>query len=603
MQPADPAPGSFSPSPELLPPNQGSAPFHHGQADNDGTSQIGESKTPISQSERFFSNLVSWIAILACSGLLFSLVFAEQFVLAPDPEAKPSLAQAETMSRMAVGQDQVLGTGGVATLEELRKGPIAGRLIRILTAVEVDGPELAAKWFAELEENIQQAAYTPTSDERELMQSVQRIIQHEQSKVDPQQEAPEPAITAEDSGNLDAGNPDAGNPDAGNPDAGNLDAGQTSEDLGSSQSEVNEDPSGTTDTDLDDAASGAAETVEVAKQAVDPEQLQRDLDLVAKELGFAGRLAKTWQAPQSRERQELLGKVKSGMIGFFVVASFVILTLLLSLALLPLSIYLVIGGRINDWMAAPTHYSHIYLETFALWFVLFVGAQIAVPLGLITAGFDIKNDATLSVLVNLSIFYLPLVSLAWLFVRHPEPSFAFKNAGFTSHGLFADMGAGLFTYVACLPLLAVAMASTAFLTDWVWGGFNESNPFAPPGGPSHPIQDQFGGGWTQTLMLYFMAAVTAPIVEEIVFRGLFFRYLRDVTSGWKTMGSVLLSALINSFFFAAIHPQGLLGIPPLLMLGVCMSLARQWREGLIAPMTIHAVHNGSLVTIMTLLSG
>ena len=114
--------------------------------------------------------------------------------------------------------------------------------------------------------------------------------------------------------------------------------------------------------------------------------------------------------------------------------------------------------------------------------------------------------------------------------------------------------------------------------------------------------------------LYLMAAISAPIVEEIVFRGLLFRWLRDRTWQWGqspekphkgvaiSWPSVAISALVNSLLFAAIHPQGLLGIPPLMMIGICMSVARNWRGGLVAPMTIHAIHNGTLVTLMAILS-
>ena len=45
--------------------------------------------------------------------------------------------------------------------------------------------------------------------------------------------------------------------------------------------------------------------------------------------------------------------------------------------------------------------------------------------------------------------------------------------------------------------------------------------------------------------------------------------------------SVAFAALVNSLIFAAIHPQGIIGIPLLTTLAVGFSLTRQWRGSLL----------------------
>jgi membrane protease YdiL (CAAX protease family) len=155
--------------------------------------------------------------------------------------------------------------------------------------------------------------------------------------------------------------------------------------------------------------------------------------------------------------------------------------------------------------------------------------------------------------------------------------------------------------LAFLPLLGLMMFLTVGLTTLVHGGAAAENPFAPPGGPSHPIQEQFDGQIGTVLLLFLLAAVTAPLVEETVFRGLMYRYLRDVTHQRSIYMSVLVATLVNGFIFASIHPQGLLGIPTLMTLAASMSLAREWSGGLIAPMAIHALNNGALVGLMSLM--
>ena len=85
-----------------------------------------------------------------------------------------------------------------------------------------------------------------------------------------------------------------------------------------------------------------------------------------------------------------------------------------------------------------------------------------------------------------------------------------------------------------------------------------------------------------------LAVAWAPICEELVFRGAFYTYLRG------SLGK-LSAGLLVGLAFAAIHPQGLAGIPFLASLALALALTREWRGSIIASMTIHAVHNGLAV--------
>ena len=82
--------------------------------------------------------------------------------------------------------------------------------------------------------------------------------------------------------------------------------------------------------------------------------------------------------------------------------------------------------------------------------------------------------------------------------------------------------------------------------------------------PGHPIQQEISSDPWSIVKLYLLAAVWAPITEETLFRGALFHHLRR-KNGW------LLSSLITSFIFASIHPQGLLGIPALMMIAIAGS--------------------------------
>jgi len=100
-------------------------------------------------------------------------------------------------------------------------------------------------------------------------------------------------------------------------------------------------------------------------------------------------------------------------------------------------------------------------------------------------------------------------------------------------------------------------------------------------------------------MVFVSACIAAPVVEETMFRGVLYRHLRDWSQSWARWVSIAFSAILNGFVFAAIHPQGIMAIPLLMTLAMCFSLVREWRNSLLTPMLMHAIHN-TLVTCISL---
>src|SRR5262245_2814271 len=116
-------------------------------------------------------------------------------------------------------------------------------------------------------------------------------------------------------------------------------------------------------------------------------------------------------------------------------------------------------------------------------------------------------------------------------------------------------------------------------------------------GPSHPAVFEVAQGdfWAR-LEVLVLACVAAPLVEETMFRGVLYRHLREGTcrlgSGW----SIVLSATVASFLFAAIHPQGLVAVPALMALAYAFTLAREWRGTLLPAMVAHGLNNAVVMT-------
>ena len=105
------------------------------------------------------------------------------------------------------------------------------------------------------------------------------------------------------------------------------------------------------------------------------------------------------------------------------------------------------------------------------------------------------------------------------------------------------------------------------------------------------------GDWIIRLQFFFLASFVAPVVEEILFRGVLYRHLREFTHRLGAMVSVIGSGLISSFIFAVIHPQGLLVVPVLMSLACCFALMREWRSTLIPSILAHGFSNGLVLLL------
>jgi len=252
--------------------------------------------------------------------------------------------------------------------------------------------------------------------------------------------------------------------------------------------------------------------------------------------------------------------------------------LLAGIVLLIVMLVKVGNGSVRARYARPAPGGSVYLETFAIFLVGFVG------LGLIGEAIYSATGVDLS---NWLVWLLPLV-LLWPVARGARPVEAKYALGWSrGEGALTEIGAGLVGYLAGLPVVALGFGLTVLISI-VMSGLTGAQ--GPP--PSHPVVQQAGvGGVWSVLSVYLLASVWAPIVEESVFRGAFFHHLRG------RLGPAA-SATVVGFVFAIIHPQGILLVPPLMALGFVFSMIREWRGSIIGPMAAHAVHNAILVTVL-----
>ncbi len=96
-------------------------------------------------------------------------------------------------------------------------------------------------------------------------------------------------------------------------------------------------------------------------------------------------------------------------------------------------------------------------------------------------------------------------------------------------------------------------------------------------------------------MIALAAIVGAPIAEEVLFRGLMFGILRSGPLG------AAAAAVVTAVLWASVHSQySLYGIFGIGLIGLYLAWVREKTGSLVAPIICHAVYNGSIIAVMTL---
>jgi membrane protease YdiL (CAAX protease family) len=96
------------------------------------------------------------------------------------------------------------------------------------------------------------------------------------------------------------------------------------------------------------------------------------------------------------------------------------------------------------------------------------------------------------------------------------------------------------------------------------------------------------------LLLLFLIAIIAPIVEELFFRGMIYPWLR-------TQGGPILAILASAAIFAALHFIPLL-MPALFFIGLILGLLREWSKSIIPCILLHMMQNAVVVVGMSMLA-
>lgn len=101
---------------------------------------------------------------------------------------------------------------------------------------------------------------------------------------------------------------------------------------------------------------------------------------------------------------------------------------------------------------------------------------------------------------------------------------------------------------------------------------------------------QDGGNISIILILIGMAVVVAPLVEEIIFRGCFYRFLKSQTP-------LFLAQIISGSFFALMH-LNLMAFVPLVIVGVILARIYEKTGSLFVAIWFHAFFNAFSLSML-----
>lgn len=246
-------------------------------------------------------------------------------------------------------------------------------------------------------------------------------------------------------------------------------------------------------------------------------------------------------------------------------------------------------GQLIKNLKAPTQ--PIFIESAILFlFVIFPVSSVITNSALqdVIKNHIFEYNLTLTICgFFLSVFYfkseISSQTLGWMFwipvIDQTVDNETIKKRS-TVTAILKEILIGMAAWAAIFP---VAMLVTLLTLSLLGNGSG--------GDATHPIvyyvKDNFE-------LAFILAVVIVPIVEEVIFRNFVYGFFRF-------RFGLGFSAFASGLFFAILHPQGLMAVPALTVLGTGLAILREHRPSILAPIVTHMVVNGFTLTLMKVL--
>ncbi len=237
------------------------------------------------------------------------------------------------------------------------------------------------------------------------------------------------------------------------------------------------------------------------------------------------------------------------------------------------------------WLAArPFSWHFAGRLLLALLVLQFVGVLIgrgAAAFGLVTDG-ELESSW---VIVQGVIFHLAGIIIVLVLLRRSGTTWS-SAFGANSGGFVRQAGRGAVLYLAFLPVFLVITIAYHALLRAAGIELSMQDVVSVFLAPQSPV--------TMALHL-FLAAVAAPVAEELLFRGILLPLLA------RGMGAPR-AVLLGAFLFSAMHLH-LPSLVPLFVLAAALSLAYIRSRNIVVPIMMHVLFNSVNLAFLVMLSG
>ena len=173
-----------------------------------------------------------------------------------------------------------------------------------------------------------------------------------------------------------------------------------------------------------------------------------------------------------------------------------------------------------------------------------------------------------------------------------------KGFGLNARSIHKDFFAAFVNLLTVWPIMMAAITLTMLIGKLIFGPEYEIS--------QHEQLEMISvySQWQLQILVFIVAVVIAPVLEEMIFRGLFQTVIRSLletrSSGLEGRHHAWIAIFISSGLFSIVHGN-VPHWPALFLLGVCLGYAYEKSGSLFRPIFIHAFFNA--ITVIFVLLG
>ena len=215
--------------------------------------------------------------------------------------------------------------------------------------------------------------------------------------------------------------------------------------------------------------------------------------------------------------------------------------------------------------------------------IIFIAYAVGIAESAVFRFFNINAGQNLRMIINTFFIdiFAGVVILYFVLIKYRQK---LSSLGFKSSYFFKNILAGITAYIFIIPLLLLILLLSVWLID-ILG-------YSPP---PQPVFEAFMEEKRSRILLFLtiFVSIGGPIIEEMFFRGFMYRAIKKRTG-------IILAAFLSAAIFSLLH-SNIVGFLPIMTLGLLLVYLYETTGSLVAPITVHILHNSIIVAFVLLI--